>query len=77
VTSAQALADEVTQRGGPRATAPGSVEQTADVLAARVKTGDVVLVMGGGRSYVIATRLVELLAQRDEQRDNQRGRQRA
>lgn len=66
VTSAKALADEVTRRGGPRASAPGSVEQTADHLAAHVKTGDVVLVMGGGRSYVIAARLVELLAQRDK-----------
>ena len=61
ITSAGALADEVTRRGGPRAAAPGSVEQTADYLATRVKAGDVVLVMGGGRSYVIATRLVELL----------------
>jgi UDP-N-acetylmuramate--alanine ligase len=61
VTSAAALADAVTQRGGPRASAPGSVEQTADHLFERVKPGDVVLVMGGGRSYVIAARLVELL----------------
>jgi UDP-N-acetylmuramate--alanine ligase len=64
--SAQALANEVTSRGGPRASAPGSVEQTADHLATRVKTGDVVLVMGGGRSYVIATRLVELLTQQNK-----------
>jgi UDP-N-acetylmuramate-alanine ligase len=62
VTSAKALADAVTRRGGPRAMSPGSVEQTADHLAAQVKTGDVVLVMGGGRSYVIAARLIELLA---------------
>jgi UDP-N-acetylmuramate--alanine ligase len=62
VTSAAALADAVTQRGGPTASAPGSVEQTADYLASHVRTNDVVLVMGGGRSYVIAARLVELLA---------------
>jgi UDP-N-acetylmuramate--alanine ligase len=62
VTSAAALAAAVTQRGGPTASAPGSVEETADYLATQVKSGDVVLVMGGGRSYVIAARLVELLA---------------
>ncbi len=43
------------------AVAPGSVEDTADYLAAHAQHGDVVLVMGGGRSYVIAARLVELL----------------
>ena len=63
ITSATALADAVTSRGGPRAVAPGSVEQTADHLATQVKSGDVVLVMGGGRSYVIAERLVQLLHQ--------------
>ncbi len=61
LTSAIALADAVTHRGGSRAAAPGSVEQTADYLAERVKPGEVVLVMGGGRSYVIAARLLELL----------------
>ena len=55
------LAAAVRAAGGPLAEAPGSVEQTADYLAERVKPGDVVLVMGGGRSYVIADRLVELL----------------
>lgn len=63
ITSAAALADAVTRRRGPLATAPGNVEQTADYLATQVKPGDVVLVMGGGRSYVIAERLVELLHQ--------------
>jgi UDP-N-acetylmuramate--alanine ligase len=62
VASADQLADAVSRRGGPLATAPGTVEQTADYLATQVKPGDVVLVMGGGRSYVIAARLVELLA---------------
>jgi UDP-N-acetylmuramate--alanine ligase len=61
VTSAAALAEAVTSCGGPRASAPGSVEATADYLALRVQPNDVVLVMGGGRSYVIAARLVELL----------------
>ena len=64
ITSAAALAQAVTSRNGAAGTAqaPGSVEQTADFLAAQVNPGDVVLVMGGGRSYVIAARLVELLS---------------
>ncbi len=61
VTSAAALAEAVRRAGGPGALATGSVEQTADHLAREVEPGDVVLVMGGGRSYVIAERLVELL----------------
>jgi len=64
VASAEGLALAVTEVGGPLAKAPGSVEATADYLATRVKPNDVVLVMGGGRSYVIAERLVELLSQR-------------
>jgi UDP-N-acetylmuramate--alanine ligase len=62
VTSAAALAEAVARRGRVPAWAPGTVEETAAWLAGRVETGDVVLVMGGGRSYVIAERLVELLA---------------
>ena len=46
---------------GPARPRPGTVEATADYLAERVQPGDVVLVMGGGRSYVIAERLVTLL----------------
>lgn len=61
ITSAAALAREVAAHGGPVAVAPGTVESTADYLAEHVTSGDVVLVMGGGRSYVIASRLVELL----------------
>jgi UDP-N-acetylmuramate--alanine ligase len=64
VTSAAELAAAVRSAGGPTAVAPGSVEATADYLAGHVERGDVVLVMGGGRSYVIASQLVELLAQR-------------
>lgn len=44
-----------------RPAAPGSVEATADWLAREVRAGDVVLVMGGGRSYRIAERLLEHL----------------
>jgi UDP-N-acetylmuramate--alanine ligase len=62
VTSATALADAVARRN-PRipAAAPGSVEATADWLAGQVRSGDAVLVMGGGRSYRIAELLVEAL----------------
>jgi UDP-N-acetylmuramate--alanine ligase len=65
ITSAAALADAVRAAGGPYAQARGSVEATADYLSEHVVPGDVVLVMGGGRSYVIASRLVELLRGRD------------
>jgi UDP-N-acetylmuramate--alanine ligase len=61
LTSAAALAAAVSARATTGAVAPGSVEETADYLAARVASGDVVLVMGGGRSYVIAERLVARL----------------
>jgi len=44
--------------------APGSVEATAAWLAGEVRSGDAVLVMGGGRSYRIAELLVEALARR-------------
>ena len=64
ITSAQALADAVNARGRASASAPGSVESTADWLAPRVERGDVVLVMGGGRSYVIAERLLAHLRER-------------
>jgi len=42
---------------------PGSVEATADWLAGEVLARDVVLVMGGGRSYRIAERLLERLVE--------------
>ena len=61
ITSSAALADAVNRRARAHAEAPGSVETTADYLAVEVRKGDVVLVMGGGRSYVIAQRLVGLL----------------
>jgi UDP-N-acetylmuramate--alanine ligase len=64
ITSAAALAAAVGRRGRTPAAAPGSVEATADWLDPRVEPGDVVLVMGGGRSYVIAERLVAHLRRR-------------
>ncbi len=65
ITSAAELAAAVNGRGRAPAWAPGSVEATADWLAPRVESGDVVLVMGGGRSYVIAERLVAHLRARE------------
>lgn len=62
VTSAAALAEAVArQRPGMVAEAPGSVEATAAWLAREVRSGDAVLVMGGGRSYRIAELLVRAL----------------
>ena len=61
ITSAAALATAISARGHAPGVAPGSVEATADYLAASVEPGDVVLVMGGGRSYVIAQHLVASL----------------
>jgi UDP-N-acetylmuramate--alanine ligase len=61
VTHASAMADSVARLQGADVAAPGSAEATADYLATRVRPGDVVLAMGGGRSYVIADRLVSLL----------------
>lgn len=60
IVSAADLAAAIDARGTP-ALATGSPEQSADALAALVEPGDVVLVMGGGRSYVTAERLVERL----------------
>jgi UDP-N-acetylmuramate--alanine ligase len=62
VASAALLADAVAARRRDLvAEAPGSVEATADWLAGQVRSGDVVLVMGGGRSYRIGERLLEQL----------------
>ncbi len=61
ITSAAELAGEVSARSGRKAAAPGSPEATAEYLAERVEPGDIMLAMGGGRSYVIAERLVALL----------------
>lgn len=65
ITSPEALAAAVrSRRPGIRAVAPGSVEQTAAWLAERAVDGDVVLVMGGGRSYRIAELLLGALEDR-------------
>ena len=62
ITSAAELAGRVATISGREVAAPGSPEATADHLRAHVQAGDVVLAMGGGRSYVIAERLLALLA---------------
>ncbi|HEX5149539.1 MAG TPA: cyanophycin synthetase [Candidatus Limnocylindrales bacterium] len=65
ITSPGRLADAVSaRRPGITVLAPGSVEATAVRLAAEVAAGDVVLVMGGGRSYRIAEILLERLGAR-------------
>ena len=61
IASAALLAERVSAISGRPVAAPGSPEATADHLAASVRPGDIVLSMGGGRSYVIAERLVSLL----------------
>ncbi len=65
LASAAGLAEATARRRpGLAAAAPGSVEATADWLAGEVRDGDAVLVMGGGRSYRIAERLLERLEER-------------
>jgi UDP-N-acetylmuramate--alanine ligase len=65
VTSPKRLADAVAARRPELPIgAPGSVEATAEWLAGEVRTGDAVLIMGGGRSYRIGERLLELLEAR-------------
>ena len=64
IVSAADLAAAISARAPVPALATGSPEATADRLVDLVRPGDVVLVMGGGRSYVIAERLVERLAAR-------------
>lgn len=62
VASATGLAEAVaTRRPDIPNAAPGSVEATAAWLADAVRPGDVVLVMGGGRSYRIGEALLEHL----------------
>ena len=64
LTSAAALADAVSHIAASPAHAIGSPEAGAAWLADHVEPGDVVLVMGGGRSYVAAEQLVERLRAR-------------
>jgi len=62
ITSATALAEATARRKpGLTSLATGSVEATAAWLAREVRTGDAVLVMGGGKSYRIAEILVAAL----------------
>ena len=62
VASAAGLAKAVAaRRPGIPVGAPGSVEDTAAWLAGEVRSGDAVLVMGGGRSYRIGELLLERL----------------
>ncbi len=61
ITTANTLAAAVTERAPEPAVASGSVEETAAYLGHEVVPGDVVLVMGGGRSYVIAEMLASAL----------------
>jgi UDP-N-acetylmuramate--alanine ligase len=65
ITSAAALAEATSERSRVPAVATGSPEATADYLADVVEPGDVVLVMGGGRSYVAAETLVTRLRERE------------
>lgn len=63
IASAAGLASAVASRApGIPCAAPGSVEATAAWLADAVRAGDVVLVMGGGRSYRIGELLLAHLA---------------
>jgi UDP-N-acetylmuramate--alanine ligase len=64
IVSAADLAAATAARGTP-AIATGTPEESAARLAGLVEPGDVVLVMGGGRSYIVAEELVELLGQAD------------
>ncbi len=65
IASATRLAEAVAARNPSiPVAAPGSVEATASWLAHEVRGGDVVLVMGGGRSYRIGELLLEALADR-------------
>jgi UDP-N-acetylmuramate--alanine ligase len=63
VTSSSALAAAVRKRRKDLVVeAPGSVQETAAWLARNVESGDAVLVMGGGHSYLIAELLLSALA---------------
>ena len=65
IASPDELAEAIrARRPGMAVTAPGSVEATAERLATEVDAGDVVLVMGGGRSYRIGEILLERLGAR-------------
>ncbi len=65
IASAVGLAEAVAARNPAiPVAAPGSVEETAAWLSREVRSGDAVLVMGGGHSYRIGELLLEMLADR-------------
>jgi len=65
IASAAGLAEAVAaRRPDIVVAAPGSVEATGRWLAGEVRSGDAVLVMGGGRSYRIGELLLEALSDR-------------
>jgi len=65
IASSAGLAEAVARRAPEiPVAAPGSVEATATWLAGEVRSGDAVLVMGGGRSYRIGELLLEALERR-------------
>jgi UDP-N-acetylmuramate--alanine ligase len=65
IASAAGLAEAVAGRNPAiPVAAPGSVEATAAWLSGEVRSGDAVLVMGGGHSYRIGELLLEMLADR-------------
>jgi UDP-N-acetylmuramate--alanine ligase len=63
ITSAAKLAAAISALG-TQADAPGSVEAAADTIFAALPAEAVILVMGGGRSTDLATRLAAALAAR-------------
>jgi UDP-N-acetylmuramate--alanine ligase len=74
IASSDALAvATAARRPGIPVAATGSVEATAAWLAGEVVPGDVVLVMGGGRSYRIGELLLERLGGTDDDRLRGRG----
>ncbi|MGI8872093.1 MAG: UDP-N-acetylmuramate--L-alanine ligase [Candidatus Limnocylindria bacterium] len=62
LTSAEELADAVERISAVPTLATGDVDETTSYLAAHVRDGDAVLVMGAGRSYRIARGLAAALS---------------
>jgi UDP-N-acetylmuramate--alanine ligase len=60
-TSAEALADAIERVSAVPTIAAGSVDETTAYVAAHLRPGDAVLVMGAGKSYRIARGLREAL----------------
>jgi UDP-N-acetylmuramate--alanine ligase len=61
-TSAADLADVIERASGVPAIATGAVEVTTAYVADHLREGDAVLVMGAGKSYLIARGLAQALA---------------